>query len=247
MTLDTCDLCGFSVKRVTLSSILEEVIGRIDRQEGAWLLTLNTEMLARCTRDKAYFELILQADIITADGMPLVWASRWKNSEQAIASRTTGVDLVNAYLQRSEIPAFAIIGGRDPGATLARYGRRAQEACAYLFDGKVDLTEEQLDFFSTTLMELGVKATFLALNVPKGDQLASQLRSRLPHLFVASVGGTFEILGPNGGRAPLWMQKSGLEWLYRLIKEPRRLWRRYLVNYPAGIRMLIMDCCMGRS
>jgi N-acetylglucosaminyldiphosphoundecaprenol N-acetyl-beta-D-mannosaminyltransferase len=247
MTTDTCDICGFPVTRAALPAILEDVFKRIDNRQGTWLLTLNTEMLARCTRDRSYFDLIVQADVITADGMPLVWGSRWKGADRAIASRTTGVDLVNAYLNRSEVPTFAIIGGVDPAATLARYGSQAQKACAYLFDGKVDLSEAQLDLFATTLEEREVKTVFIALGVPKQDRLALALRARLPHLLVTGIGGTFEILGPQGSRAPMWMQKGGLEWLYRLVKEPRRLWRRYLISYPAGIRLLIKDCLMSRG
>ncbi|TNF52601.1 MAG: glycosyltransferase, partial [Burkholderiales bacterium] len=78
--------------------------------------------------------------------------------------------------------------------------------------------------------------------VPKQDRLALLLRQRMPHLLLLGIGGTFEILGPDGGRAPQWMQRSGLEWLYRLTREPGRLWRRYLLNYPLGIWFLFRDC-----
>lgn len=244
MTIPTCELCGFSVARAAMPDILNEVLRRISRGAGGWLLTLNTEMLARCTREPAYRELIARADIVTADGMPLVWASRRKGTP--IAARTTGVELVDAYLRLDEVPPFAIIGGMDPAATLARYGEQARKACVYLFDGRVDLSDEQLAAFGTTLQELSVKTVFIALGVPKQDRLAVALRARLPHLVVTGIGGTFEILGPQGSRAPQWMQKSGLEWLYRLAREPRRLWRRYLVNYPAGLRWLIRDVRSAR-
>lgn len=246
-TTHTCDLCGFAVSRAPLPGILDDLFKRIERKEGAWLLTLNTEMLSRCARDQGYFNLISQADIVTADGMPLVWGSRWKGVDCSIASRTTGVDLIDAYLRQDEIPPFAIIGGKAPAVTLAQYGSRAQSACTYLYDGKVDLGHAQLDQFVSALNENRVRTVFIALGVPKQDQLAFQLRERLPHLLVMGIGGTFEILGPQGSRAPMWMQKSGLEWLYRLFKEPGRLWRRYLINYPAGIRLLIKDCRKRRK
>ncbi|MFN3496032.1 MAG: WecB/TagA/CpsF family glycosyltransferase [Hydrogenophaga sp.] len=239
MTTNTCMLCGFSVVRGDLPAILDDVLRRIGSGSGGWLLTLNTEMLARCTREPSYAALIRQADIITADGMPLVWASRRKGAP--IATRTTGVDLVDAYLRLPDVPAFAIIGGVDPAATLACYGDAARQACAYLYDGKVDLSDEQLALFERALQDRSVKTVFIALGVPKQDRLALALRARLPHLVVTGIGGTFEILGPQGSRAPQWMQRGGLEWLYRLVREPRRLWRRYLVNYPAGVRWLMRD------
>lgn len=238
---DTCQLCGLSITRASLQVTLDVLVDRIARGNGAWLLTLNTEMLARCARDPSYFELITQADIITADGMPLVWASRRKGPDQAIAGRTTGVDLVEAYLRLPEIPSFAIIGGQNPKLTLQRYGVDAVQACKYIFDGKVDLSDDQIHQFQEALSENEVRTVFIALGVPKQDQLALRLRARMPHLVVTGIGGTFEILGPQGGRAPHWMQETGLEWLYRLFKEPGRLWRRYLFNYPAGISLLLKE------
>ncbi len=237
----TCTLCGLPIARARLQETLDGLLARIARGEGAWLVTLNTEMLARGSREPAYLALIAQADIITADGMPLVWASRRKGAGQAIDGRTTGVDLVDAYLRLPRVPAYAIIGGQDPMATLARYEPAAREACRYLFDGKVDLGDAQLDEFARALKEREVRTLFIALGVPKQDRLALALRARLPHLVIAGIGGTFEILGPKGSRAPRWMQGAGLEWLYRLIKEPGRLWRRYLISYPAGIGMLLKD------
>lgn len=233
-------ICGFHLVRCGMRTCMDDILQRSRNGQGAWLVTLNTEMLARCTRDASYYELIRQADIITADGMPLVWASRYKN--EAIAGRTTGVDLVDAYLRALHIPAYAIIGGQDPMATLARYEPEARQACRYLFDGKVDLGDVQLSQFTNALEEQNVRTVFIALGVPKQDRLALQLRARLPHLVVMGIGGTFEILGAKGSRAPSWMQRAGMEWLYRLGKEPGRLWRRYLISYPTGIRMLIKDC-----
>ncbi|PKO70039.1 MAG: hypothetical protein CVU22_03135 [Betaproteobacteria bacterium HGW-Betaproteobacteria-16] len=241
-----CTICGLPVVLASLHETLDDLLGRIARGEGAWLLTLNTEMLARSARDPDYRKLMTQADIITADGMPLVWASRFKRTGQGIAGRTTGVDLVDAYLRLPQVPPYAIIGGLDPMATLALYEPAAREACRYLFDGKVDLSEAQLDQFASALSEQEVRTVFIALGVPKQDRLALQLRARLPHLVLMGIGGTFEILGPNGGRAPGWMRSAGLEWLYRLAKEPGRLWKRYLLSYPAGIGMLLKDCLKAR-
>lgn len=239
---DVCELCGFQVSRGDLLGHLKALAGRVDHGEGAWLLTLNTEMLARSARDPAYRSLLGKADIITADGMPLVWASGVKFPQRPIPGRTTGVDLVDAMLRMDPVPRFAVIGGQKPMATIAQYGPRAIASCAFVFDGKVDLSASQLDFFCEALRSHEVRVVYIALGVPKQDQLAVQLRERMPQLVLMGVGGTFEILGPDGHRAPAWMQRNGLEWIYRLSKEPGRLWRRYLINYPRGVWALIKDC-----
>lgn len=242
---DVCELCGFPVSRGNLDSHLKVIAGLAEQGRGVWLLTLNTEMIARGLRDPAYWSLIKQADVITADGMPLVWASSMKRPKAAVSGRTTGVDLVDALLRQERVLPFAVIGGVSPHKTIELYGQAAVEACAFVFDGKVDLSEKQLAFFCDELMQRHVKVVFIALGVPKQDVLASRLRQRMPHLALLGVGGTFEILGPDGHRAPQWMQQGGLEWLFRLLHEPRRLWRRYLINYPRGIWLLVKDCLVA--
>ena len=239
---DVCEICALPLSRSSLDVHIRELIGRVDQGRGAWLLTLNTEMLARGARDPAYLALIKNADIITADGMPLVWASRIKSPGLPIAGRTTGVDLIDGLLRQEQIPQFAVIGGHNPRKTIVQYRFRATTACAFLFDGQVDLSDAQLTFFCDELARRQARLVFIALGVPKQDQLALLLRRRMPELVLLGIGGTFEILGPDGRRAPLWMQRVGLEWLLRLAKEPGRLWRRYLINYPRGIWFLVKDC-----
>lgn len=236
-----CVLCGLPVSRADLHQTLNQLLDLATRGDGAWLLTLNTEMLSRFTRDNTYRALVAQADIITADGMPLVWASRFKGADQAIPERTTGVDLVDAYLRLPTMPAFAIIGGVDPAETVQRYGDAAVQACRYVFSGMVDLSDEQVQGFVAALRENEVRMLFLALGVPKQDRLALNLRALMPELVVIGVGGSFEILSSQKNRAPKWMQKAGLEWLFRLVKEPARLWKRYILHYPAGIGLLLQD------
>jgi len=239
---DVCEICGLSVSLGNLNGHVREVTGRAARGSGAWFLTLNTEMLARGAREPEYWDLIKKADVITADGMPLVWASNFKCPGAAIDGRTTGVDIVDAVLRLESVPRFAVIGGKSPLNTIELYGPRAMEACAFLFDGVVDLSDDQLVLFCDELTRHQAQVVFIALGVPKQDQLAVQLRQRMPHLVLLGIGGTFEILGPEGGRSPKWMQRGGLEWLHRLAMDPGRLWRRYLINYPRGIWFLVKDC-----
>lgn len=243
---DPCIVCGLPISRSGQKDVLRTLLLRAARGEGAWLLTLNTEMLSRISKDPGYRSLVARADIITADGMPLVWASRFNGSRESIQERTTGVDLVHAFLQETEAIPYAIIGGINPAVTVTRYGTSAVNACRYLYTGKVDLSDAQTLEFVAVLRAKGVRMLFLALGVPKQDELALKLRTNMPELVVLGVGGSFEILGPSGRRAPLWMQRSGLEWLFRLTLEPGRLWKRYLIGYPKGISLLMKDTLRSR-
>lgn len=243
---DTCTVCGFPLSSGSLQSHLDELIERAETGKGGWIVTLNTEMLARGVRTPEYLDLIRQADLVVADGMPLVWATQKKKCPHPVTERTTGVDLVNGFLQRPDVPPYSVIGGVDPETTLDQYPG-AREACKFLFTGKVDLSEKQVEDFCAILNERKIGIAFLALGVPKQDKLALAIREKAPHVVTIGVGGTFEILGPQGGRAPQWMQENGLEWLYRLSSEPQRLWKRYLIEYPLGIGLLIKDQLKTRA
>ncbi len=235
-----------TVSTATLTEHVEAVRRRAAGGAGGWLVTLNTEMLARMAHDPDYAALLAGADLCVADGMPLVWASRQQaDPRRHIPERTTGVDLVDRLLSAAAPPPFAILGGRDPLATLAQRYPRARRACRYCYTGRVDGSETQAARFARELAARDVRLVFLALGVPKQDRLAAALRARLPQAVLIGVGGSFEILGPDGRRAPRWMQRSGLEWLYRFVREPGRLWRRYLVQYPAGIRYLLRHTSTG--
>lgn len=233
-------ICGFPISTAALEDNMTMIDAMAESGQGGWIVTLNTEMLAKCAREEDYASLLRRADLFTADGMPLIWASR-RNRQSPITDRTTGVDIVESFLRRDNIPNYAIIGGVDPEEALKNYPN-AMESCAYLYTGSVSVNDEhQMDEFAKKLRENKIHYVFLALGVPKQDKVALEIRARYPEAILLGIGGTFEILAPGGGRAPQWMQKSGLEWFYRFVKEPRRLWKRYLLNYPVGISALIRD------
>lgn len=239
-------LCDFPVARLTPSEMHQFVEQRAAAGEGGWLVTLNLEMFAKISRDSDYESLLRQADWFTADGMPVVWASRFPKTAEPIKERTTGVDLVAAILANPESTQYAVIGGVDPMRAIEQYAG-ARERCGYMFKGKVDLSDAQVEMFAKELADNDVRLVFLALGVPKQDALALALRRHYPKAVYMGIGGTFEMLAPEGKRAPQWMQKSGLEWLYRFTVDPGRLWRRYLLNYPVGAKYLISDILARRK
>ncbi len=244
---NTSNICGFDISTGSLQDHLDLLNDRINRDAGCWVVTLNTEMLSRIADDEEYRQLIGSADLMVADGMPIVWTVNYKNrnTDHRMSGRTTGVDLVKALLNNDDpIAPYAVIGGVDPLTTIKQYDG-AESQCKFLFTGIVDLSDEQTNLFVQELEQQQVKVVFLALGVPKQDQLAKKLRRLLPEIVIIGIGGTFEILSPSGRRAPDWMQKSGLEWFYRLMREPGRLWKRYLLNYPVGIKMLLLESFRG--
>ena len=237
---DIVRVCGFEISTGGLERQLERIFEQAESKTATWIVTLNTQMLSLASSDPEYERLLRTADVFVADGMPVVWAAKRMNPNIENFDRITGVDLVESLLKNPDSPLFAIIGGKDPSAAVRRYSG-AVEKCRYVFSGVVLESDNQIEEFVKNILVNKVKLLFLALGVPKQDRLAVLLKPKLPGVTIIGVGGTFEILAPDGARAPIWMQNTGLEWLYRLIKEPRRLWRRYLLDYPSGVLFLIKD------
>jgi N-acetylglucosaminyldiphosphoundecaprenol N-acetyl-beta-D-mannosaminyltransferase len=229
-------ICEFDIEPLDLGQTTHAIRDRIQAGEGLWLVTVNLEMVSKAKREPAYHTLIHAADAFVADGMPLVWASR-KKAPPGCPERVTGVDLVRELLAELDASQIGIIGGEDPAAAMKHLG----------FDpDRVEILNERLTangeaFDRIGQQFVGRQVIFVALGVPKQDQFCLALRARIPNAVVMGVGGTFELLGAQKKRAPEWMQDRGLEWLFRLIQEPRRLWRRFFIAYPPGVLALLRD------
>lgn len=200
---------------------------------GLWVVTLNFEMVARGLRDRSYAELIGQADSWIADGAPISW---WLSCFHRIrAPRVAGVDLLARLLSESRGNRIVLLGGTETRKLVDQLNLEKQNIL--VIDGTVAMS-------GLSAAELRLIKDFsphfvaVALGVPKQDIVSRALRREVPGAVILGVGGAFDFISRTKARAPLWMQRSGLEWLHRLITEPRRLARRYLIEYPVGFLRL---------
>jgi N-acetylglucosaminyldiphosphoundecaprenol N-acetyl-beta-D-mannosaminyltransferase len=229
-SISKVEVLGLPVWRVSTSELTELVKQWIDSGDGHWIATLNLDYISRCKRDPEFDSLLRQADVFTADGMPVLWASRKLDPAFGSLGRTTGADLTPELIRAVEPSQIAIIGGVDPATALRALGKDPAEY--FIFDGKVELTDAWAREVACQISDR--RLILVALGCPKQEQMIGLMRPLLPRAVFIAVGGSFEMMAGIRPRAPRWMQKSGLEWLYRLGLEPRRLWRRYLIEYPPG-------------
>lgn len=234
----TTRICGYDLVVADRTACRELIKTRISKAQGAWVVTLNLEMVSRGAKQPEYRDLILQSDLMYADGMPLVWGSKKKPGATPLPERVTGSDLTLKLLQEVDPSLIAIIGGENPVMALTQAAIPNFERI-YVDNGIIALDQESVSKLAEALK--GRRLVFLALGVPKQDRLALALRPLLPEAILIGVGGSFELIAGIKPRAPIWMQNAGLEWLFRLVAEPRRLWRRYLVEYWAGVKALARD------
>jgi len=208
------------------------------------VVTPNVDHLVRLDHASPEFRaLYASADAIFADGMPLVWASRVFGSHP-LPGRVTGADLFVTLAQRAgelELPVFVVGGLPGQEATLstalaARFpGLRAEVYSPSMqFDPLGAEGHEALHRIALARPAI----VFVCLGMPKQERWAIVHRQRISASLVMCVGAAMEFALGQKRRAPRWMQRNGFEWLWRLASEPRRLWRRYLVQSLRFVRLL---------
>jgi N-acetylglucosaminyldiphosphoundecaprenol N-acetyl-beta-D-mannosaminyltransferase len=231
----TCDLLGMPLAITDKSGLLDHIFGSLSRGRGGWLVTANLDFLRRHVRDDEARRLYAGADLSVADGMPLLWAARVQGDR--LPERVAGSDLVWLIAERAarEGRTLYLLGG-EPGANaqaaVVLRGRWPALVICGLSSPKIDSppTAEQVAALQADV--LGARPDFLLVGMgsPKQEQIIQALRPLSPKTWMMGVGVSFSFVAGTVSRAPRWMQHSGLEWLWRMVQEPRRLVRRYLID-----------------
>jgi N-acetylglucosaminyldiphosphoundecaprenol N-acetyl-beta-D-mannosaminyltransferase len=175
---------------------------------------------------------VLGATLAVPDGQPLVWALRALG--HARATRVYGPDLMLRFCERaakSGTPIY-LYGGRTPEALQLLEGRLTERFRGLRIAGGIsppfrDLTGEEEERVIAEINSSGAAVVWVGTGQPKQEKWMLQMRSRLSPPLLVGVGAAFDFHAGLVRQAPRWMQRSGLEWVYRLAREPRRLWRRY--------------------
>lgn len=230
------DLLGVPVAAVTAEEVLDDLEQCIaGRLRGQYVVTLNVDILLLALESAPLLEACRAARWVVADGMPLVWASRLL--ARPLPERVNGADLALRLMERAARAGYRVffLGG-DPGIP-ALAARRLQQRLPGL---KVVGTLSPLFGFDSRAAEVertvrAVRAAapdvvLVGLGAPKQELWLRQHLSEAGVPVGIAVGGTFNFWSGRIRRAPVVFQRAGLEWLWRLAQEPRRLWKRYLVR-----------------
>jgi N-acetylglucosaminyldiphosphoundecaprenol N-acetyl-beta-D-mannosaminyltransferase len=239
---------GLPVDCLTEQETVETVLAALRAGRGGCLFTPNMHhMHAFATgADRAVYERTEQlssARLVVADGMPLIWASRLRGTP--LPERVAGSNLVWSLTHgaaREGASVFLLGGNR--GAAEACAIRMYEEHPGLRIAGLMtppkgfDKDDEAIAGIVQTLDTFVPDIVYLALGFPKQEELALRLAPLMPNTWFVGVGISFSFVCGEVRRAPLWMQQAGLEWFHRLMQEPRRLFRRYLVEgMPFAMRM----------
>lgn len=225
------EMMGCQIDNLSMEETLQTIESYIKDGRPQQHVVVNVDKLVKASRDENLKRIINECSLINADGMPVVWASRLLR--KGLKERVAGIDLFEALMERSAVKGWRVflLGAKEdvvsnvkrlyeakyPGLTVAGYrnGYWGQE------DEK-DVVEQ----IKTSRADL----LFVAISSPKKEEFLSRYQAEMRIPFAMGVGGTFDVAVGKVKRAPLWMQRTGLEWFFRFMQEPRRMFRRYFID-----------------
>ncbi len=227
--------CGVTLDAIGPQAAAEAVVEDAVAGRPAAVHLVNAYTLSLAVRDPGFAALLDAGDRNLLDGTPLVWAARRKGL--AVEERVYGPTLMADVLERGRAAGLRhYLWGSTPEvlddlqATIARRWPDARVVGAHSPPFR-DLTPAEEDEAVERIRASGAQVVWVGLGTPRQDRWVAAFRDRLPMPLVA-VGAAFDFHAGRKAQAPAWMQDRGLEWLFRLATEPRRLWRRYLVGNP---------------
>ena len=236
-------LMGLRLTPLDRHRLLDHVFDCLRVGQGGWLVTANLDFLQRYVRDRQARELYDAADVRVADGMPLVWACKLQG--QPLPERVPGSSLIWLLAERAarEGRSIYLLGGAEGANEKARKVLAEKYPGFAWIDGASPLVASPPAESDITaiLAELGDRKPailLVGLGSPKQEQLIHALRPRLPSTWMIGVGISFSFVAGDVKRAPAWMRKAGIEWIHRMLQEPRRLAKRYLLHdLPFALRL----------
>ncbi|MBQ3509602.1 MAG: WecB/TagA/CpsF family glycosyltransferase [Peptococcaceae bacterium] len=220
------DVLGVGIDKVTSQQALEKIGEFIASGQPHQIVTANAEIIYQASKNEKMRNIINNAQMVTADGSGVVWASRQLG--EPLEQRVTGIDLVNSICEQSAKDKWKIyILGSAPGvaATAAVNIRDKFPGCNIVgtHHGYFNAKEEKQ--ILAELEQLKPDVLFVALGAPKQEYWIADHLADLGIPVGMGIGGSMDVLSGNVKRAPKWMQKMSLEWLYRLVIQPTRFKR----------------------
>lgn len=229
-------------------AFIEQIMTLASQKRGSYVCVANVHMTIEAYRDKAFQAVVDNADIATPDGMPLAKAMRLLYG--IAQDRVAGMDLMPDLLREAQKKGMSVYLYGSVDDTLKKIVGIAEkefpgiDICGYYSPPFRTLEVEEKEQIIDTINAAEPNIIFVALGCPKQEKWMAE-HQKLIHSCMIGLGGAFDVYAGNAKRAPSWMQKFSLEWVYRLYQEPRRLFKRYLVTNTLFIVLFLMQYFKG--
>lgn len=250
---NTCHVLKAAIDTVSMASACAGVLAWAKAFESRYVILANAHVVVTATQDAAFGAVVNGADMATPDGAPVAWLMR--KLGHADQRRVSGPDLMWDLLARCAAEGVGVyFYGSTPG-TLALLRERVMVSFPALRLSGMEsppfraLTPEEDAAAVARINQSGVGVVFVGLGCPKQEFWMAEHRGRISAVMLG-VGAAFDFHAGTVSRAPAWMRNNGLEWSHRLVNEPRRLWKRYLLTNTlfvlGAVRQLVFSRGAGR-
>lgn len=231
------------IHNLTMQETLQLVSQCIEQKEQIHHTVVNAGKMVALQNDKELRQGVNEADLINADGQAVIWASKMLG--KPLKERVAGIDLFTNLLELAKEKNYKVylLGAKQE--VLEKLEEIIhQKYGAEIIAGKHHgyFSKEEEPQLVENISKSGANMLFVAMSSPKKEIFLHKHRQALQAVnFIMGVGGSFDVISGKTKRAPLWMQSSGLEWFYRFLQEPRRMWKRYLVGNTKFIYLVFKE------
>jgi N-acetylglucosaminyldiphosphoundecaprenol N-acetyl-beta-D-mannosaminyltransferase len=230
------NILGVGVTALNMETALNETESLLQRGEQGYVCVTGVHGIMEAQSDEQFRDILNRSFLTTPDGMPTVWLGRVHGFKHM--DRVYGPDYMLGLCERSVVRGYRhFLYGGKPGVAEELATELTRRFPGLKIVGTYTppfrpLTPREEDDLRSQLTASQADVLWCGLSTPKQERFMAAYCHRLPVQLMVGVGAAFDLLSGNLAEAPNWMKKAGLQWLYRLSKEPKRLWRRYLLNNP---------------
>jgi N-acetylglucosaminyldiphosphoundecaprenol N-acetyl-beta-D-mannosaminyltransferase len=239
------NICGIEIDQYNFDEVLERIIYHaVAQRSPEYVVTPNAMHILNLQKDALFREIYRKAFLVVPDGVSLLWSAKFLNTP--LNGRVNGTDLFEqlcAVAAEKGLKVF-LLGGREGAAETAKKVLEARHPdikivgthCPpYGFESQ----SAELLLINTKIKTANPDLLFVGLGAPKQEKWIAANYQELAVPISVGIGVSFELVANMVSRAPIWMQTNGLEWLFRLIVEPSRLWKRYIIGNPLFILLVL--------
>lgn len=217
------------IDKLTMDETVKIIAESIINQTHLHHVVVNAAKIVQMQKDKELHDSVVNSDIINPDGQAVVWASRFLG--QPLPERVAGIDLMQNLVKLAYEKDYKIFffGAKEEvvNEVVKRYSEQySKDIIAGYRNGYFDKKDEES--IAKQIAQSGAHILFVAISSPTKEIFLNRYKDIIQTPFIMGVGGSFDVIAGKVKRAPLWMQRAGLEWFYRFLQEPRRMWKRYL-------------------
>lgn len=222
---------NYNVDNLNFDETIDKIVSLINSGKTNQHVVLNASKIVLMENNKELARIINSCDLINADGMSIIWASKFLGNK--IRERVAGIDIMYKLLEVAKQNKYRVfLFGSEENVINSVVKKLKENYKGLIIAGYRNgfFKEEDEPNIIDEISKSNCHILFIGFSSPKKEFFLNKHKKKIKVPFCMGVGGSFDVIAGKYSRAPVWMQNIGLEWFYRFIQEPRRMWKRYFIN-----------------